>query len=263
MRTSCPSARSRRARWRPRKPAPPVIAHRIAAGLYGESRPRHELGPLVAGRFVALGAAVLAGLTLAAAAHAGNPQIAGLQVALRAYGLYNGPIDAIAGPQTVRATKAFQRRAGLVADGRAGPADAPRARAARDARLRPAHAAPRALRLGRLGAAVHARAPGPARPGLRLLRPRHRARAAALSALAPARRRRHRRAGHDLRRSATAAPACGRPAPPPRLRSRERAHDAHQLGDRVPARPGARPRRSRGWSRASSRGSSPRPAREA
>ena len=76
----------------------------------------------MAGRLVAFGAALLAGLTLATTAHAGNPQIAGLQVALRAYGLYTGPVDAIAGPGTVRATKAFQRRAGLVADGRAGPA---------------------------------------------------------------------------------------------------------------------------------------------
>jgi Transglycosylase SLT domain/Putative peptidoglycan binding domain len=58
---------------------------------------------------------------LATAAHAGNPQIAGLQVALRAYGLYHGPIDAIAGPQTVQATKAFQQRAGLEQTGRAGP----------------------------------------------------------------------------------------------------------------------------------------------
>ena len=73
-------------------------------------------------RIVALAAALLAGLMLASAAHARNPQIAGLQVALRAYGLYNGPIDAIAGPMTVRATKEFQRRAGLVPDGRAGPA---------------------------------------------------------------------------------------------------------------------------------------------
>jgi hypothetical protein len=76
----------------------------------------------VTSRLVALVAAVLVGLTLAAAAHAGNPQIAGLQVALRAYGLYNGPIDAIAGPQTVIGTKTFQRRAGLPVDGRAGPA---------------------------------------------------------------------------------------------------------------------------------------------
>jgi Putative peptidoglycan binding domain/Transglycosylase SLT domain len=76
----------------------------------------------VAGKFVVCGAAVLAGLTLAATAQAGNPQIAGLQVALRAYGLYNGPIDAIAGPKTVSATRAFQRRAGIPVDGRAGPA---------------------------------------------------------------------------------------------------------------------------------------------
>jgi hypothetical protein len=76
----------------------------------------------VSGRLAVFGAALLAGLTLAATAQAGNPQIAGLQVALRAYGLYNGPIDAIAGPKTVRGTKAFQRRVGLVPDGRAGPA---------------------------------------------------------------------------------------------------------------------------------------------
>jgi peptidoglycan hydrolase-like protein with peptidoglycan-binding domain len=76
----------------------------------------------VAGRPIALCAAVLAALALASAANASNPQIAGLQVALRAYGLYGGPIDAVAGPGTVRATKAFQRRVGLAADGRAGPA---------------------------------------------------------------------------------------------------------------------------------------------
>jgi hypothetical protein len=75
----------------------------------------------VAGKLVALGAASLAALALAANARASNPQIAGLQVALRAHGLYRGAIDSIAGPQTVRATKAFQRRAGLPADGLAGP----------------------------------------------------------------------------------------------------------------------------------------------
>jgi LysM repeat protein len=48
-----------------------------------------------------------------AAAPAGaslNPQHAGLQVALRAQGLYLGPIDAIIGPKTVAAVRAFQRR---------------------------------------------------------------------------------------------------------------------------------------------------------
>jgi hypothetical protein len=63
---------------------------------------------------------LLVGVTLATAAHAASPRIAGLQVALRAHGLYRGAIDGVAGPQTVRATKAFQRRAGLVPDGIAG-----------------------------------------------------------------------------------------------------------------------------------------------
>jgi peptidoglycan hydrolase-like protein with peptidoglycan-binding domain len=56
-------------------------------------------------RLAALCAVPLVALWLATAAHASNPQIAGLQVALRAYGLYSGPIDAVAGPAKVRATK--------------------------------------------------------------------------------------------------------------------------------------------------------------
>jgi hypothetical protein len=79
-----------------------------------------ETGRLVTRTSVVYCAASLAGLVLAGAANAGNPQIAGLQVALRAYGLYAGPIDAIAGPGTVRGTKTFQRRKGLPADGLAG-----------------------------------------------------------------------------------------------------------------------------------------------
>ncbi len=72
-------------------------------------------------RLAALCAAVAAlGLAEPAAALT-NPQIAGLQVALRARGLYTGPIDAIAGPMTVRAVRTFQRRRGLVVDGIAGP----------------------------------------------------------------------------------------------------------------------------------------------
>jgi LysM repeat protein len=46
-----------------------------------------------------------------------NPQHAGLQVALRAQGLYLGPIDAIIGPRTVAAVRAFQRTHGLRATG--------------------------------------------------------------------------------------------------------------------------------------------------
>jgi hypothetical protein len=48
-------------------------------------------------------------------------QTAGLQVALSARGLYKGPIDAIAGPGTIRAVVRFQRRRDLRVDGIAGP----------------------------------------------------------------------------------------------------------------------------------------------
>ena len=52
-------------------------------------------------------------LVPAAARAAVNPQIAGLQVALRAHGLYLGPIDGVAGPKTAAAVHAFQRKVGL------------------------------------------------------------------------------------------------------------------------------------------------------
>jgi hypothetical protein len=63
----------------------------------------------------------LAGLLIAPAAGAAtNPQVAGLQVALRAHGLYAGPIDGIAGPGTAAGIRAFQARAKLQVDGIAG-----------------------------------------------------------------------------------------------------------------------------------------------
>ena len=65
-------------------------------------------------------AVVLAALLLPAHAEARNPQVAGLQVALKAKGLYRGKIDGIAGPATARAVKVFQRRAGVRCDGVAG-----------------------------------------------------------------------------------------------------------------------------------------------
>ncbi len=49
----------------------------------------------------------------AALAARNNPQTAGLQVALRAQGLYRGAIDAVSGPNTVAAVRAFQRIHGL------------------------------------------------------------------------------------------------------------------------------------------------------
>ena len=70
-------------------------------------------------RFV-LGCAVAAAALAAAAspARALNPQHAGLQVALRAQGLYNGPIDALVGPRTVAGIRAFQRQEGLRVTGK-------------------------------------------------------------------------------------------------------------------------------------------------
>jgi len=66
---------------------------------------------------LAAAAVLAAALAAAAPAGAGNPQQAGLQVALRAQGLYRGPIDAIAGPLTVAAVRAFQRSHGLPVTG--------------------------------------------------------------------------------------------------------------------------------------------------
>jgi peptidoglycan hydrolase-like protein with peptidoglycan-binding domain len=62
---------------------------------------------------LACAGALAAGLAAAAPASALNPQHAGLQVALRAQGLYCGPIDAIIGPRTLAAIRAFQRSHGL------------------------------------------------------------------------------------------------------------------------------------------------------
>jgi len=67
---------------------------------------------------IVLACAVAAGLAAAAPAGALNPQQAGLQVALRAQGLYLGPIDAIVGPRTRAAVRAFQREQGLPVTGR-------------------------------------------------------------------------------------------------------------------------------------------------
>ena len=70
-------------------------------------------------RLLLVGAVVAAAMAAAPAAFASgrNPQTAGLQVALRAQGLYRGPIDAIAGPKTVDAVRAFQKIHGLPVTG--------------------------------------------------------------------------------------------------------------------------------------------------
>jgi Transglycosylase SLT domain/Putative peptidoglycan binding domain/LysM domain len=90
--------------------------------------------------------AALAAAPAAFAAGGSNPQTAGLQVALRAQGLYRGPIDAIAGPKTVAAVRTFQRIHGLPVT---GIADA-RTRAALGPLGRPLFGA-RTLRRGAFG----------------------------------------------------------------------------------------------------------------
>src|SRR5919201_4169071 len=62
---------------------------------------------------LAIAGALAVGFAVPATASALNPQQAGLQVALRAQGLYCGPIDAIVGPRTLAAIRAFQRSHGL------------------------------------------------------------------------------------------------------------------------------------------------------
>jgi peptidoglycan hydrolase-like protein with peptidoglycan-binding domain len=56
------------------------------------------------------------------AAAAGDPEVAALQVGLRARGLYSGTVDGVLGPQTQAAVFTFQQRAGLEANGMPGPA---------------------------------------------------------------------------------------------------------------------------------------------
>ena len=50
-----------------------------------------------------------------------NPQVPGLQVALKAHGFYAGRIDGIAGPMTASGVRRFQRHVGIAVDGVAGP----------------------------------------------------------------------------------------------------------------------------------------------
>ena len=73
-------------------------------------------------RRLLIGAVVVAAVSLGSspASALTNTQIPGLQVALRAQGLYAGPIDGIAGPRTSAAVRALQLRAGLTVDGIAG-----------------------------------------------------------------------------------------------------------------------------------------------
>jgi len=75
-------------------------------------------------------AAAFCFLALATPASAADASVAALQAQLRARGLYAGAVDGVSGPALESAVRDFQRRAGLVSDGVAGP----RTRAALHAR---------------------------------------------------------------------------------------------------------------------------------
>ena len=72
-----------------------------------------------------LGLAALAATVLAAGhavpAQAGSADVAAVQVAMGALGLYPHPVDGISGPWTVGAVESFQKSHGLTVDGIAGP----------------------------------------------------------------------------------------------------------------------------------------------
>jgi peptidoglycan hydrolase-like protein with peptidoglycan-binding domain len=74
----------------------------------------------VAGRGYVLIVCFAIAAASASTANAGT-KAAGLQVALRAHGLYTGPVDGVYGPMSARALRRFQRSAHLQVDGRAGP----------------------------------------------------------------------------------------------------------------------------------------------
>jgi LysM repeat protein len=70
-------------------------------------------------RFGVVGAVLVLGfLVLAAEGIAANPRTAALQIGLRAHGFDPGLVDGVHGPRTRRALLAFQRKKGLLCDGK-------------------------------------------------------------------------------------------------------------------------------------------------
>jgi murein DD-endopeptidase MepM/ murein hydrolase activator NlpD len=69
-------------------------------------------------RFVTAMLVILVATALAAPVHAaGDPEVAALQVGLRAQGIYTGTVDGVLGPGTADAVRRFQLKAGLVPNG--------------------------------------------------------------------------------------------------------------------------------------------------
>jgi murein DD-endopeptidase MepM/ murein hydrolase activator NlpD len=100
----------------------PFAGGKVHAGLRHQGARVRAANPGRIVRNCTIGAALAAALLAPSTAGAQRADVAALQVALRAKGLYAGTVDGLRGPQTSAAVRRLQARRGLAVDGVAGPA---------------------------------------------------------------------------------------------------------------------------------------------